>query len=208
MVQRFQKPLGVRSDFPYVYYKALRDHSQTLGSVFAEADWFEHFRMTDPQPAEEIAVRGVTPEFFDGLGVHPLTGRLLTAGDATGKFDTPPAVLSYNFWRKRFGGDPSVVRGRTLAIAGHRFSIVGVLPRGFHGLSVDSGPDVRIPLQAYSLLTPDFNVDHAEFELAGRLTPGVTVSKAQAECLAFWGRVMKDYYEETEKRSPETVSRC
>lgn len=205
MVQWFPKPLGMRSEFPYVYYKALRDHSKTLGSVFAETVWDNHFRMTEPEPAEEITVYGVTPEFFDALGVRPLVGRLLMTDDGTRNFDSPPAVLSYNFWRKRFGGNSSSVRG-TFAINGHRFSIVGVMPRGFHGLSVDSGPDVRIPLRAYSLLISDFNVDQAEFELAGRLKPGVTQSQAQAECLTIWRPIMKDYYQKTENRSPETVS--
>jgi predicted permease len=205
MVQRLQKPLGLRSDFPYAYYQALRDRSKALASVFAETNWYEHFRMTGREPAEEITVHGVTPEFFDALGVRPLIGRLLVADDAARNFDTPPAVLSYEFWRKRFGNSNSI-RAQTLAINGHRFAIVGVMPHGFHGLSVDNGPDVRIPLQAYSLLAPDFNVDHAEFELAGRLKPGVTQSQAQAECLAFWYPLMKDYYQKTEKSSPEAVA--
>jgi hypothetical protein len=193
MVQRFPKPLGVRSDFPYAYYKALRDHSKTLGSVFAETEWYKRFRVTDPVPAEEIVVDGVTPEFFDALGVSPLIGRLLMADDATRKFDTPPAVLSYNFWRKRFGGNPRSM-GRTFAINGHRFSMVGVMPHGFHGLSVDHGPDIRIPLRAYSLLLSDFNVDHSAFEIAARLKPGFTQSRAQAECLTIWRPVMKEHY--------------
>jgi predicted permease len=203
--QRFPK-LGVRSEFPYLYYKALRDRSKTLGTVFAETDWYEHVRMTAPEPAEEITVRGVTPEFFDALGVRAWIGRLLRADDATRNFDTPPAVLSYNFWRKRFGGNRSSVRGQTLAINGHRFAIIGVMLPGFHGLSLDNGPDVRIPLQAYSLLIPDFNVDHAEFELAGRLKPGVSQSKAQTECLTIWRPLMKDYYQKTEERLPAAIS--
>jgi predicted permease len=206
MVQQFQKPLGTRSEFPYVFYKALRDGSKTLGPVFGERNWYEHFRMTEPEPAEEITVHGVTAEFFDALGVRPLTGRLLMADDATRKFDMPPAVLSYNFWRKRFGGDPESVHGRTLAIRGHRFLIVGVMAPGFHGISVDNSPDVRIPLQAYCVFIPNFNVDRGEFELAGRLRPGITQSQARAECLAIWFPVMKEYYEKTEKDSPETVA--
>ena len=205
MVQQFPKPLGVRSEFPYAYYEALRDHSKTLGSVFAETEWYEHFRMTDPEPAEEIVVDGVTPKFFDGLGVRPLMGRLLMADDATRNFDTPPAVLSYNFWRKRFGGNSRSI-GQTLAINGHRFSIVGVMPRGFHGLSVDHGPDIRIPLRAYSRLLPDFHVDRAEVQLAARLKPGATQSLAQTECLTIWYPVMKEYYQNIEKNPPEAAS--
>ena len=142
MVQQFPKPIGARSQFPYAYYKALRERSKTFGSVFAETASGEHYRMTEPGPGEEITVHGVTPEFFDALGVPPLLGRLLKADDATRNFDTPPAVLSYDFWRKRLGGNAVAVQGQTLAINGHRFSIVGVMSRGFHGLSVDSGPEI------------------------------------------------------------------
>ncbi|MBV9269399.1 MAG: ABC transporter permease, partial [Acidobacteriaceae bacterium] len=181
MVQRFPKPLGVRSEFPYAYYKALRERSKTLRPVFAETEWHEHFRMTEPEPSEEITVYGVTPQFFVAIASRPLVGRFLTANDATRNFDTPPAVLSYQFWHRRFAGTAGSIEGQTLAINGHRFSIVGVMPRNFQGLSVDSGPDIRIPLQAYLLLTPEFDVDHADFALAGRLKPGATLAQAQME---------------------------
>jgi predicted permease len=205
MVQRLPMPLGVRSEVPYAYYKALRDRSKTLDSAFGETEWYEHFRMTEPQPAEDITVRAVTPEFFDALGVRPLLGRLLTTDDATRKFDTPPAVLSYDFWRKRFGGDARSI-GKTFTINGHRFSIVGVTRRDFHGFSVDSGPEVRIPLRVYSLLMPDFKIERSYLELAGRLKPGITQSQAEAECLATWYPVMKEYYRNVEKHPPETDS--
>jgi predicted permease len=81
------------------------------------------------------------------------------------------------------------------------------MPRNFQGLSVDSGPDIRIPLQAYLLLTPDFDVDHAEFALAGSLKPRATLTQAQRECRTIWPPVMQDYYRNIEKLSPESVSR-
>src|SRR5690242_4923781 len=91
IVQRFEKPLGMRSEFPYVFYKALHERTKSLGPVFGETTWHEHLRITEPQPAEDITVRGVTPDFFDVLGVQPLIGRLLMADDAARNFDTPPA---------------------------------------------------------------------------------------------------------------------
>ncbi len=52
----------------------------------------------------------------------------------------------------------------------------------------------------------DFSLEHAEYQLAGRLKPGITRIEAQAECLTIWRSVMKDYYEKIEKRLPETIS--
>ncbi len=148
MVQQLPK-LGARSAFPYAYYKALNDHAATLAATFGETGEDLHLRMTAPGRAEPITLRAITPGFFDALGVQPLYGRAFHADDENRKFDTPPAVLSYGFWRRRFGGDPAVVRGQTLAVNGHRFLIIGVMPRGFNGLSADTAPDLRIPWQAF-----------------------------------------------------------
>jgi len=203
MVQQLPR-LGIRSEFPYAYYRALGDHSKTL-TIFGETGEDTHFRMTAPEPAEEITVRAVTPEFFRALGVRALLGRILMPDDATRNSGTPPAVLSYNFWRRRFRGDPAAVRGQTLDINGHRFAVVGVMPREFNGLSADTTPDLRIPLQAFSLIS-DYKIEFAVFELAGRLKPGFTRANAQAECLSIWQSTMSDYYRNVEKESPETVA--
>lgn len=163
--------------------------------------------MTEPEPSEDVTVYGVTPEFFAAIGSRPLVGRFLTSDDGVRNVDTPPAVLSYPFWNRRFGGNTASVKGQTFAINGHRFAIVGVMPRNFQGLSVDSGPDIRIPLQAYLLLTPNFDIDHAEFALAGRLKSGVMLAQAEVECQAIWRPVMQDYYKNIEKLPAQSISR-
>jgi hypothetical protein len=93
MVQRIPR-IGPQSNFPYSYYQALHDHATSLAVTFGETGKYMHFRLTDPEPAEQISVFGVTPEFFGALGARPLYGRVLTADDADRNFDTPPAVLS------------------------------------------------------------------------------------------------------------------
>ena len=98
--------------------------------------------MNEPGPSEAIQVYLPTPEYFDVLGVHALYGRTLVTDDAKDEPGTPPAVLSYGFWRRRFGGDPHVI-GTSLVLRGNRFVIVGVLPREFNGISADTAPDVR-----------------------------------------------------------------
>lgn len=206
IVTPYPKPVGPRSEFPLAYYQALRARSQTV-AVFAESSWREHFRLTEPAPAADVAVDGVTPEFFSSIESRPQLGRLLTADDATRTFDTPPAVVSYEFWQKRFGSNRRAINGATLSINGHRFSIVGVLARGFHGISIDNGPDVQIPLQTFTLLLPPDDVDQGGFAVAGRLKPGATLAQAQAECLTIWRPVMRDYFQNVEKLAPGEISR-
>ena len=97
-------------------------------------------------------------------------------------------VLSYGFWRRRFNGDPEAV-GRTIVLHGHPFMIVGVMPRAFNGTSVDTAPDVRVPLHTFQALwtgSEAFNVEEADLDLGGRLKSGVTRAQAQAEALAIW----------------------
>jgi predicted permease len=193
-----------RSSFPYPYYEELKSHAQSV-AVFGEAGEYQHFGMTDPAPAEQITVRGVTPDFFAVLGVRPLHGRVLQADDADRRSGLPPAVLSYGFWRRRFQGDPRVVQGQTVLVNKQRFSIVGVMPREFNGLSVDTAPDLRIPLTAYSQMA-NLPVERMYFEVAGRLKPNVPRARAEAECAAIWRQTMKDYWQNVEKAPARVIA--
>lgn len=197
--------IGPTSIFPYVYYEALHDHATSLVATFGETGQYFHFALQDPGPAEEITVYAVTPDFFTGLGVHALYGRVLLPDDSNESQGMPAAVLSYRFWQRRFGGDPGVVNGRTMLVNGHRFMIAGVMPRDFNGLAVDTAPDVRIPLRAFPLLA-NVNKNLYLLEVAGRLAPGVTRVRAEAECQALWQSTMRDYYRNVQKLPPRVVS--
>jgi putative ABC transport system permease protein len=202
--------VGTRSAFPLDYMRALSERATSFESVLGQLGGY-HFAMSDPGPTEEIALKAVTPGFFSALGVQALFGRVITAGDATNEPGPPPAVLSYNFWERRFAGNPSVVNGRTIIVNEEHFTVVGVMPRRFGGLSLDSAPDLWIPMRAFPPLFSDrggvrTNLEMMQFELAARVKPGVKPKTAQAECQAIWTPVMKDYYEHTLKLSPKEVS--
>ena len=202
--------VGTRSAFPLEFMRALRKRATSFESVLGQVGAY-HFAMSDPGPTEEIALKAVTPGFFSALGVRALFGRVLTTGDATDEPGPPPAVLSYNFWERRFAGNPSVVNGRTIIVNEEHFTVVGVMPRRFGGLSLDSAPDLWIPMRAFPALFSagsgvQTNLEMMQFELAARLKPGVKPETAQAECQAIWSPVMKDYYEHTLKLSPREVS--
>ncbi len=204
MVQNIPK-IGISAEFlPYDYYLALRDHSKSFESVFAETPANYRFPMTSPEPAEQISVRAVTPEYFSALGVIALYGRVLTAADETEQSGAPPAVLSYGFWERRFNGDSHAI-GRLMTLRGNQFAIVGVLKRGFNGISADTAPDVRVPNRVYPLLTGYPSV-HRAIELAGRLKPGITREQAEAECLVMWKVVMEPYYRDVLEDPPQRVA--
>lgn len=198
MVQKVPK-VPTTNSLPAAYYQTLRNYSTTLSAVFGEAQL--DVAMNEPGPSEAIQVYLPTPEYFDVLGVRALYGRTLLTDDAKDEPGTPPAVLSYGFWRRRFGGDPHVI-GTSLVLRGNRFVIVGVLPREFNGISADTAPDVRVPLRTLPLLwilPAGLRMDRVQFELAGRLNPGISRAQAETECQALWRSAVGTYYPEPEQ---------
>ena len=185
--------LGTRSAYLPAFYDALREHATTLSVVFGDFDWLAV--MNEPAPAEEIRVGIVTPEFFSALGVPAAIGRTLTADDDRDTPGAPPAVLSYGFWQRRFHGERDAV-GQPITLHGHRFVVVGVMPRAFNGINADTTPEVRIPRQYFPLISlrTDARPAVSALELAGRLKPGVRIAEAQAECRSLWRAAMEAEY--------------
>jgi predicted permease len=178
--------VGHRGAFVYTFYRSLLEHSTTLSTAFGEEEM--QVAMESPAPAEEVRVHLVTPEFFDALNAPAAVGRTLTAADAAESSGALPAVLSYGFWRRRFDGDRRAI-GRTMQLHGHTFTIVGVTARGFNGISIETAPDVCVPLRAAPLLEtggPIIPVESRALDLSGRLKPEVTRERAQAEIRAMW----------------------
>ncbi|AHG93880.1 permease (plasmid) [Gemmatirosa kalamazoonensis] len=108
----------------------IREQTRALSSIAA-------FRSSPYTLAGDAAGQGATmvagvradPALFRTLGVHPLLGRDLTADDAL-PGAARVAVIGYDLWQRRFGGDPRIV-GRTVTLSGESFSVVGVMPSGF-----------------------------------------------------------------------------
>ena len=180
VVQRTRE-LGTRSGFPYAFYEGLVSRATTLAAVFGELDL--KVIMSEPSPAEQVHVHLTTDQFFTALGVPALYGRTLDNVDAKQISGTPPAVVSYGFWRKRFGADPRAV-GRTIVLKGHPFVIVGVMPRQFSGITIDTSPDLRVPFSELPLLAQDAQeISYPYLEVAARLRPGVHARKPEPNAL-------------------------
>jgi predicted permease len=200
VVQHYSGLLGTRSNFPHFYYRSLRSRAKSL-APFGET-WFPRsFIMTRPAPAEEIAVDAVTADYFQELGVPALYGRTLGPGDAHPPSGATPAILSYAFWHQRFRAAPAVVHGESIVMNRQYFTVVGVMPPSFNGTSVDTAPDVWIPLRAFPALAgvPPQDVD---LEIDGRLRPHLTLVEAQAECKTIFQSTMKNYFLSIEKLTP------
>ena len=87
----------------------------------------------------------VSGTYFQVLGVGAAIGRVITPDDDKVRGDSRVAVLSFDYWRTRFGADPSVV-GQPLTISNYTYTIIGVSQAGFDGLDIGYVPSVRVPI--------------------------------------------------------------
>ncbi len=127
-----------------------------------------------PAGAEAVPMMAVTANYFQLLGVQALRGRLFDTRDASAPGRA--AVLSYSAWRQRFGGDEHIV-GRSVALGGTTFDIVGVLPSAFIFPSAFAGRPQIVTVMAPA--AP--GTKGGTFNPIVRREPGVTREQAQAE---------------------------
>ncbi|MBV9760255.1 MAG: ABC transporter permease [Acidobacteriaceae bacterium] len=138
--------------------------------------------------SKQLVVEAVSPDLFPLLGVTPLLGRVF--GRAEDKPGSDHVVLiSYRLWQGRFGGDPSLV-GRTILMNGQKWTVDGVMRPDF--TFPFSSSEAWIPID----LTPEQLADigdHYLNEVVGRLKPGVTVERANAELLSLSQQLAREY---------------
>jgi predicted permease len=127
-----------------------------------------------PEPVTGLMVAG---NFFPTLGVEPLLGRQFSAEDCL-KNSRPVTMLSYPFWKRRFGANPGLV-GQTIDIDGKQVTVVGVLPNTFDFGSVFS-PGAKVDFFGPAIFG-DMEDWGNTMALVGRLKPGVTLGLAQSE---------------------------
>ncbi|HEX6716850.1 MAG TPA: ABC transporter permease [Pyrinomonadaceae bacterium] len=137
--------------------------------------------------AESIPGPRVSANFFSVLGVDPILGRTFQTGE-----DTPgtpkTTVLTYGFWQRRFGGDPSVI-GRSLTINGENYTVIGVLPASFQFALRPA--DIFLPYQpTKNQLTRRFL--HGT-NVIGRLKSGVDATQAQSELSVIASRIEQQF---------------
>src|SRR5262249_48737880 len=116
--------------FSYPMYQDLRDRNDVFNGVIARGGVQMNVRYGDQ--TERVAAELVSGNFFQVLGVRPWRGQLLTQDDDRNPAGHPVAVISYGFWQRRFGGDPSIV-GKTILANEHQLTVLGVTPPGFYG---------------------------------------------------------------------------
>src|SRR6185312_9122007 len=137
----------------------------------------------------------VSGNYFDVLGIRPARGRFFLPEEDSTPGGHPVAVLSYGLWQSHFGSDPKIV-GRVLRINQQGFTVVGVAPPEFRGLSVlNTPPQIWVPIAMYHELTSGpakklvDNRGALAFAAVARLKPGMALGEAGLALKAFASRL-------------------
>ena len=169
----------------YPNYLDIRARNTVFTGMFAYRFGAEPMSLGGRDAAERIYGDMVTTNYFHVLGTRPQIGRLFAPEDGEEAGGTPITVMSYQFWMRRFNGDPAVV-GQTLQLNGRPFTVIGVAPQEFHGTTLLAS-DLWVPINMVGELSPRRPVsilksrESVWLVMGARLKPGVSVRQARAE---------------------------
>ena len=156
--------------------------------------------------AERIDLAMTSANFFEVFGVRPQLGRFFVPEEEAAGH-APVVVISHGLWQRRFGGDPSAV-GKTLALDGQTYAVVGVAPAGFQ--YPDKTEAWLPPFQRVPTLSAQMDVERARgfgfLSAVGLLKPGVSVRQAHDEMQIITARLRQQYPESNNRRFNRVVS--
>jgi predicted permease len=181
---RGQKQSGNLLPISYLNLKDYQNRNTALSSIGGFSPPLV-LTLTEGSGSERLFGQLVTSGYFETLGLEPAKGRFFLSSETTTPGSAPVAVLSYSAWKVRFHQDADIV-GRTIEINQTPFTLVGVAPRGFLGVSAIFGPDVWLPATMAAQVLPlpmqDILRDREKpfFQAVGRLKAGIDRSRAEA----------------------------
>jgi predicted permease len=177
-----------------ISYPNFLDWERANRSFSTIAAFREHsYNLTGMGQPERLRAEMVSAAFFPALGVKPVLGRVFTTDeDRVG--GSPVVLISGGFWKRKFASSPNVV-GKTLTLNGTVYTIIGVIPAGFHYESGNfrTNNDVYTPIGQWT--DPTFRDRRVGMgmDAVGRLKPGVTLAQAQADMDAVAAHLAEEY---------------
>src|SRR5271157_4623500 len=135
----------------YPMYQDIRDKNQVFSGMFCKYGTI--LSLSFEGRTKLVSGELVSGNYFPVLGVGAALGRVFNASDDLMQGGHPLAVLSYGYWKTRFGGDRGVI-GKKIVVNGYPLTIVGVSEQGFYGVQPGYSPQIRIPMTMQDSLPP------------------------------------------------------
>jgi predicted permease len=194
---------SVDGAFSYPAYEVFRTTLPQFRDLVAYAQ--NQFTVTAAGTTDLALGHYISGNYFTGLGAPALIGRPILPEDDT-TAGPRVAVLTYQYWSRRFGSDPAVLN-RVIQVNREAVTVVGVMPPSFQGLEPGRAVDLFVPMSMvpgtgpsyYSLAAPDF----WWVQIFGRLKPGVSEQAGTAALQQIFTRHIEAY-----SRSGATASRA
>jgi len=177
--------------FSYPAYRDFRD-SQQFDGVLARAP----LALAVSWHGQTDRVQGeiVSGNYFQMLGTPAVIGRTLLPEDDRTPGAHPVAVLDYGYWKSRLGGDPTVLN-QTFLVNAHPMTIVGVLPKLFHGVGTAEHPFVYVPMmmraEMYSGRQDLEDRKSYWLNIFARLKPGVSLAHTDTAINTYWRPILE-----------------
>ncbi len=184
----------------YPMYQDIRDKNQVFSGMFCK--YGTTLSLSFEGRTELVSGELVSGNYFPVLGVGAAVGRVFNASDDLIQGGHPLAVLSYGFWKTRFGGDRNAIGARIL-VNGYPLTIVGVSQAGFDGVEVGTSPQIRVPMLMKKEMTGgafySLNDRRGRFaQVFGRLKPGMTLEAAKAGLQPLFHQILQMEVQEKE----------
>jgi predicted permease len=191
-------------------YRDFQAHNQVFSEMFCRFPIAASLSFGGQ--SERVAVELVSGTYFSTLGVGSARGRLFTPEDDRVPSGHPLLVLSYDFWKTRFAGDPAIV-GKTLMLNNYKMTVIGVAQQGFDGVELGQSPKIFIPI----MMQPQIIIGNPNDMLKdrrtrwvnafGRLKPGVSQQQAKAALQPFMHSMLEQEVQEAAFAHASTYDR-
>jgi len=193
----------------YPMYRDFQDHNEVFSGMFCRFP--QPVSMTYGGQAERTYGELVSGTYFSVLGVGTVLGRAIGPEDDRVPDGHPVVMLSYDYWKQRFGGDPQIV-GKTLLVNNYQMAVIGVAQPGFDGVELGYSTKIFIPvmMEKEIIIGPmKFLTDRRSrwVNAFGRLKPGVTEEKAKASLQPFMHSMLEQEVKEAAFRNASAYDR-
>ncbi len=170
-------------------YAEWHKHAQSFKRMAIFSGTSQNLSGNSGQLPEKIETMRASSEFFPTLGVQPAYGRVFDPADDRPQADAT-VILSWGLWKRRFGGDPSII-GNKILLDGNAYAVIGIMPPWF------AYPEAKTQawIAFYHEVPPKdlVDLDNHSFMAIARLKPGVAMPQALSEIDTISHRLREQY---------------